>query len=197
MGADLAERRRPAGSRVFQFSSDRRELELVLPAAAAKEQLSALLDGKRVAAHFTADELVIPLTRGEHGRHLLELEYQFPERPRCGLMSLELPRLADNAWVRRCIGNFLPATSTCWRRPPASPPNMPGAGLAGSGAANRFWIRRNWRPGWRLHRIAVPDDANQYVFSAFGDIDQGSLYTAGRSWIVLVASGAALWPDCC
>ena len=30
------------------------------------------------------------------------------------------------------------------------------------------------------------------MFSAFGNIDQGSLYTAARAWIVLVASGAAL-----
>ncbi len=41
-------------------------------------------------------------------------------------------------------------------------------------------------------RAAPAGQVNEYLFSAFGNVDRCVVHTAGRSWIVLAASGAAL-----
>ena len=41
-------------------------------------------------------------------------------------------------------------------------------------------------------RASIPAETNQYLFSTFGNVGRGTLVTASRSWIVLLASGAAL-----
>jgi hypothetical protein len=41
-------------------------------------------------------------------------------------------------------------------------------------------------------RDALPEHANVYLFSAIGKVEAAELQTAGRTWIVLCASGAAL-----
>jgi hypothetical protein len=181
---------------LFQFLSSRKELELTLPAGAAQEQVSALLDGKRVAAETTGDgSLLIALPSDpEHARHLLELRYQFAQRPPRGPMILELPRLGRDVWVRRMYWQLvLPRAEHVLSAPD---------GFAGEFSWDwngYFWGRRplldqtqleSWVGG--PHRTATPADCNCYLFSSFGAIDHGKLHTAGRSWIVLLASGAAL-----
>ncbi len=41
-------------------------------------------------------------------------------------------------------------------------------------------------------RASPAGQVNEYLFSAFGNVDRCVVHTAGRSWIVLAASGAAL-----
>ena len=41
-------------------------------------------------------------------------------------------------------------------------------------------------------RKSPAGEVNEYLFSAFGNVDRCVVYTAARSWIVLVASGAVL-----
>ena len=51
------------------------------------------------------------------------------------------------------------------------------------------------RPDWHADeppRDGLPDRVNVYLFSAFGNVQQAEVRTAGRTWIVLWASGAAL-----
>ena len=41
-------------------------------------------------------------------------------------------------------------------------------------------------------RDPLPERANLYLFSTLGNVEQAEVHTAGRAWIVLWASGAAL-----
>jgi len=41
-------------------------------------------------------------------------------------------------------------------------------------------------------REALPDRVNVYLFSSLGNVEQAEVRTAGRTWIVFWASGAAL-----
>jgi hypothetical protein len=180
----------------FQFTSNRKELELFLPAGVAHDQISARLDGKRVAVQVGSDgSLTIPLAGApEQGRRLLELRYQLAERPSRGAMTLELPQLGRDAWVQRMYWQLvLPRDEHVLASP---------QGFAGEHAwawSGYFWGRQPLMDQEKLeswvgapHRDSVPADANEYLFSAFGHIQQGELYTAGRSWIVMLASGIAL-----
>ena len=104
VGADLADRFRPAGPRR-------------LPVHHQSQGTGVDDSGRRLARSNRAScstarawrsrwpptaAMSIPVSGDpEQGRHLLELRYQFPERPRRGQMSLELPRLGDNVWARR------------------------------------------------------------------------------------------------
>ena len=46
--------------------------------------------------------------------------------------------------------------------------------------------------GRRRAAAPLPERANLYLFSTLGNVQQAELHTAGRTWIVLWASGAAL-----
>jgi hypothetical protein len=181
---------------VLAFTSTRKELTLTLPAGAAPDQISIVLDGKAVTAEVAGDgSLTIPLAgdSGE-GSHLLELQYRFRGRPQRGAMSLEIPRLGRGAWMRRLYWQLiLPRDEHLLASP---------EGFAGEQAwtwNGCFWGRQpllnqsqleNW-VGLR-QPTPLPEQSNEYLFSAFGNIDHCDLYTAGRAWIVLLASGTAL-----
>ncbi len=166
-----------------------------LPAGVAPEQIGVRLDGQPAAAAVEEGVLTIPLTAGgEQGRHLLELGYQFADRPAHGAMSLELPRLRPTAWVRRMYWQLILPRNEHLVMSPSS--------FAGEYAWNwrdYVWGRRplldqaqleDWVGAPRA--AAVPAETNDYLFSTFGDVQRATLYTANRSWIVLLASGAAL-----
>ena len=75
-----------------------------LPAGVSPDQIGVRLDGKPAAAAVEEGVLTIPLADGGgQGRHLLELGYQFADRPAHGAMSLELPRLGRRPGCRRSL----------------------------------------------------------------------------------------------
>ncbi len=106
---------------VFQFTTDRQEIEVLLPAGAAVGQTVVLVDGLGVVPRLLEENrtsgataglsssagntvgqanrgtryLEIPLgDRGESRRVTVELRYHFPHpRPPRGALSLEIPRL--------------------------------------------------------------------------------------------------------
>ena len=84
---------------VFAFTSNRKDLELTMPAGV--DQVSLVLDGKTVAVPREADgRMTLPLAgSAEHDSHLLELRYQFLERPLRGPMALDMPHLGRGVWV--------------------------------------------------------------------------------------------------
>jgi len=182
---------------VFSLRSGRRELRLHVPAGANLGQMQLRLDGQRVAARTDEEgALVIPLPNGGNAnQHLLEFWSLLPQnRPRPGRVAIDLPHLGGDLWVHRLYWQLvLPQNEHVLTAP---------GGLI---SENRWtwggylWRRRPLLDQQELEawvgapsRTPVPEGTNQYLFSSLGGVERCELRTAGRTWIVLIASGAAL-----
>ena len=182
---------------VFQFAADRKELEIVLPVGVAAAQAAVLVDGRRVEPQTLAERRIsIPLgERRNGGRCTVELQYHFSQpRTPCGAMDFAFPRIQPDVWMRRMYWQLiLPANEHLL----ASPEGFSGESV---------W---RWRV-WHLDRTPsvdqtqletwsgaspsnrLPNGANVYLFSAIGNVKEASVQTAGRTWLVLWASGGVL-----
>jgi hypothetical protein len=182
---------------VFQIVTRRKEVQATLPTGAAVRQVSVLLDGQKVEYGLLADDrLSIPLsTEGEQRRYVLEMRYYFPDaRAPRGALSLEFPRLGSDVWTRRLYWQLV--------LPPNEHVIVKPAGFNSEhfwGWHGYFWGRQPLLDQAQLESWvgvapsgALPESSSVYLFSTLGNVDRGELRTAGRSWIVLFASGAAL-----
>jgi len=182
---------------VFRFSSTRPTIRLLLPAGAAREKVALSLDGQALEPRRQgATALEIPLSPGAAERfHVLEVRYYLPRSRRgAGPLELELPRLDGSAAAGRVYWQLvLPANEHVISSPPGWASELTW------GWCGYFWGRR---PVWEqedleswsgaAHRMPVPAETNRYLYSTLGTPGTCRLRTASRSWIVLVASGAAL-----
>jgi hypothetical protein len=180
---------------VYQFTSSRSALEVGLPDGAAADTI--LLDGRVVESRAVGEgRVVVPLAGGgNRHRFVLELRYHFPEaRPPRGDMDLEFPRLGADVWVRRLYWQLiLPANEHLIGDPD---------GFMGEcvwGWRGYFWGRQplldqSQLESWSgaANGAALPERANLYLFSSLGKVGQAEVRTAGRTWLVLWASGVAL-----
>jgi len=181
---------------VFQFTTNRSELEVSLPTDAAAQAV-ALVDGHLVEPRSLGDNrLSIPLTgHSSHRRFVVELRYHFAgPRPPRGAIGMEFPRLNPEAWMRRMYWQLiLPANEHLVGNPD---------GFTGEFVwewDDWFWGRAPLLDQVQLEswtgaapRDALPDRVNIYLFSGLGNVTRAEVRTAGRTGIVLWASGAAL-----
>jgi hypothetical protein len=183
---------------VFQFVTSRKELEITMPAGVAMQQVSMTLDGERVECRPLADNRwMLPLsTDGEPSRYVLEMRYHFPEAESFrGRQDIEFPRLGTDIWLRRVYWQLV--------LPPNEHVVVGPNGFTGEyrwGWHGYFWGRQSlldqsqleaWSGG-SASRSQLPEGCSVYLFSTLGNSNRAQLYIAGRSWIVLWASGAAL-----
>jgi hypothetical protein len=122
-------------------------------------------------------------------------------------MSLELPRLGREVWVRRMYWQLvLPAHEHLT----GGPSGFTGEFRWGwngyywgrqpllSQAQLESWVGLARRPGPPARDVEIETtsraagNVNGYLFSAYGHVEGCELRTAGRTWIVLAASAAAL-----
>jgi len=185
------------GRAVFQLNTNRKSLGVLLPAGALADQAIVLVNGTIVDGRTTENnQLTIPLVGdGRQRRFVVELRYHFSEpRPPRGALSLEFPRLIPDAWIEQMYWQLiLPDNEHLIANP---------AGFTREFAwkwNNYFWRRHalldqtqleSWA-GTTPHALP-PKRANGYLFSTLGRIERAEVRTAGRTWIVLWASGAAL-----
>ena len=181
---------------VFQFNSDQSQVEVSLPLGADPNTVSISLDGQPVEAESTSPgPLVIGLPQEAKSRpRRLEVSYQFRPRKRDpGLMSIDLPTLGEETWVRR----------TYWQ---LVLPNAEHVIVCPDGLIPEY----KW--GWRgafLGRIMLEQPhlealigipaqppvntaTSRYLFSNQGPIQDCVLRTGSRTSIVAVASLTAL-----
>ncbi|MEN6497321.1 MAG: hypothetical protein ABFD16_23740 [Thermoguttaceae bacterium] len=182
---------------VFRFTSDQKELELQLPRDVELSGVELSLDRRRVQAKITtAGSLVIPLPDASRSSpHVLEANYHFPERPtEVSRWTMQLPRLGRNVWVRRLYWQLvLPQQIHLIAAPDGFTPEFTW------GWTGAFWGRNPLLEQTQLeswvgapHLTAVPNATSRYLFSTLGPVEQCELRVAGRSLIVLGASGIAL-----
>ncbi len=182
---------------VFNFTTDLDELEIVLPPEADAQRAAVLVDGCRVEPKILGDgRLSIPLGGGgESRRATIELRYHFSTpRPPRGAIEFEFPRLIPKAWMQRVYWQLiLPANEHLT----AAPEGFTGEFLWTWDGW--FWGRNPVLDQSQLEtwvgaapRDGLPDRANLYLFSSLGNVEEAEVCTAGRTWIVLWASGAAL-----
>jgi len=192
------------GRRFANYAIDGQRIIMLLdqpapntPADAPTGQMSPTTDDDALAQSADSSSTVSPAATSEASArgHRLEVSYHFPDVTTAEVSpELELPRLGDNAWVRRMYwqvilpsnrhvllepAGFIDETpwqfsSFLWRRQPV----MEQRELeAWSGAA---------------HRAPASRATNRYLFSTAGHPEQVELRIASRATIVLIASGLAL-----
>jgi len=182
---------------VFVFTSDRDQIGLVIPTGADVNATQVLLDGVPLAARVDeTGRLVIPLSNGTGPRRRrLEVHTRFPSEPRRpGRMSIELAHLEPDVWTRRVYWQLvLPKNEHVVAIP---------EGFTGEfrwAWDEYFWGRKPLLEQPQLEswvgtsaEAPVAKSANRYLFSGVGEVEQCTLRTAGRTFIVLGASGIAL-----
>lgn len=182
---------------VFQFTSTQENLELAIPTGVKVGDIELMLDGRTVSGHATpSGQILVPLgsPSAAQPRHL-EIRYHFLRvRPGWGTLSVELPRLGQDAWVRRMYWQLiLPSTEHVMVVPSGFTAEYRW-GWNGLAWARRAVLDQTALESWSGAQAGMdpPVGANCYLFSSLGTVGRCELQTATRSLIVLTASGMAL-----
>jgi hypothetical protein len=180
---------------VFRVASAERELQVALPAGVAQGSVVLSVDGESLTPQVAGPGLVSFALASTTREHVVDLRYHFSSpQPTRGLLILELPRIGHQAWIRRLYWQLvLPRNEHVLATP---------AGFTRECVWSWnefFWGRRplleqpeleTWAGA--AHETPAPEDANRYLFSAMGRVENCTLRTAARTTIVLLASGVAL-----
>ena len=182
---------------VFRFTSNERELEIIVPPAAGGGEM-VLLDDHPVRLETTADgRTVVPLPDDPTPRErVLEVRFQFARsRPERGAMALEIPRLGDGVWVQRMYWQLVfPLDEHMVGTPAGFTPEFRW-GWTGTSWGRVALLQQpaleQWVGAPRLDE--VPLRTNRYLFSSSMEpTGPFELRTVARASVVLWASGAAL-----
>lgn len=182
---------------VFRFTSNQKELEFILPPGADVSTLELWLDREPLRLPATAEgRVVIPLSGNDGLRpHLIDARYHFPAaRSDMGRISIQFPRLGRDAWVRRMYWQLVvPANEHLVVEPAEFTPEWVW-GWHGLYWGRRPLLSQSQLEDWcgAAHVRPLPPDVNCYLFSSLGTIERSEALTAGRTLIVLWASGLAM-----
>lgn len=182
---------------LMRFTTDRDEVELILPKEADLSQVNLYLDGQPLLPKATTGNrwlLAMPESVAQRHR-LLEVRYHSPTAEVShGTLAVQFPRLGAQTWIRRLY----------WRvtLPPAEHILAVSPGFVREfhwGWNGVFWGRKPLLGQAELdawigasYSPETSEGANTYLFSTLGNVTGCEIRVASRAWIVLGASGAAL-----
>ena len=178
----------------YQLTSNRKEIEVVLPAGAATDEANVMVDGQHVDGRMIGEKRMLVRLPGHRPDRMwtIELQYHFPgPRPR-GAMTLEFPHIGPDVWVRQMFWQLvLPGNEHLI----ASPDGFTGECVwdwQGFYWGRQPLLDQSQLEQWSgaVPRDSLPERDNVYLFSTLGDLHQAEIHTASRAWIVLWASGA-------
>ncbi len=181
---------------VLRFTSDQRELSLVVPTGIDPGKVEAWLDGQRVFGTPAGPALTVGLPETfSQGSHWLEAAYRFPAgQAGRGWLALELPHLGRDVWVRRLYWQLvLPRNEHVIASPAGMLPEFTwgwNGSFFGRNPSFEQPMLEVWSGG--QHRTPVPFAASRYVYSSLHPVERCELRTANRTLIVLLASGMVL-----
>jgi hypothetical protein len=181
---------------VLRFTSDQRELNLVVPTGVDPGKVELWLDHRRVEGTPVGGKLVIGLPEGfSRGPHRLEAAYRFPAGSAVrGSLSLDLPHLGRDVWVRRLYWQLvLPRNEHVIVSPAGMVPEFTWGWNGNFFGRNPFFeqpMLEVWSGG--PHRTPVPLATSRYLYSSLHPVEHCELRTANRTLIVLLASTVAL-----
>jgi hypothetical protein len=181
---------------VWRFTSDQRELGLVLPAGVDAGRVELWLDRQRVEGTAVGGRLTVAIPGVfSQGSHWLEAAYRLPAGPVArGLLSLDLPHLGRDVWVRRLYWQLvLPRNEHVISTPAGMLPEFTwgwNGSFFGRNPSFEQPMLEVWSGGQR--RTPVPSATSRYVYSSLHSVEHGELRTANRTLIVLLASLAVL-----
>jgi len=184
---------------VWKLTSQRRELRIELPPQVqpASADVHLLIDGRVRADHRVEEGRTVSLSLSpdDLGRPLvLEMWYTFPQRPPIGRLRLVAPQVLASHGPSRSFWQIVtPFHEHLWS-------------LDGEWAAEVEWVRWGeflWRRAWPTQasleqwvgassQAHLPRGVHAYTFSSIGAPGVLELSTVRRSWLIALASGAAL-----
>jgi hypothetical protein len=181
---------------VLRFLSDQRELSLVVPAGVDPGKVEVWLDRRRVEGTPDGGKLTIGLPESfSQGSHWLDAAYRFPASQAArGSLSLDLPHLGRDVWVRRLYWQLvLPRNEHVIASPAGMLPEFTW-GWNGSFFGRQPSFEQPMLEVWSggQHRTPVPSATSRYVYSSLHVVERCDLRTANRTLIVLFASGMVL-----
>ena|GEM_PF-641483 len=180
---------------IYRLSGSRREFAIRLPEGANAEEVAVWVNGQPAPIQVeSGGRLVVALPPATE-EWVVELAYHFEEfRPPRGLLQVGFPQPEPLVWMERCYWmGHLPRDEHLLLNPRGFVPEYQWRWNGWS------WGRvPRWTPAdlevWAGARPAGlnPEGLNTYLFSTIGRLETASIYTVGRSVLVLTASLAAL-----
>jgi hypothetical protein len=197
---------------VFRFTTSEPSLRLSLPQGAELASLELELDGRRVSADLglqpDSRELVVPLPGAIPGQRVLELRYQFAQRPPRGTLTLEAPQIRPGGWLHRLYWQvMLPASehvmgappnfareyrwvwsNLFWHRQPSLGERELESWIGVAPSVDTSRLSGETEEQFALRKQAQAKSANRYLFSTVGAAEPLEIYTLSRTRLVLLAS---------
>jgi hypothetical protein len=194
---------------VYRFRTNDEEVRLRLPSGVAPERAAYWLDGRPTAVRGDADDasiVAVELSRESAGAtHVFEIAYSVANSSSGGReRAVDAPVWLDEAQTLKTVWQLaLPEREYVLSDPAGMTPEFTWGWRplvrSGDRSFGFQWGRQPSLDERRLAResgavqdMSLPERTNQYVYTTLGAPDRLSVAAAGRSLILLVASGAAL-----
>ncbi len=180
---------------VYRLRGRNREFTVRLPEGANTEEVAVWVNGRPARFQLEAEgRLLVPLPP-ESPEWVVELRYHFREfRPPRGWLEVAFPEPEPSVWMDQCYWLcHLPRDEHLIINPTGLVPEYRWGWNGWSWARVPRWTHADLE-AWIGASPAglVPEGLNTYLFSTIGALHPTSLYTTGRSVLVLTASLAAL-----
>lgn len=170
-------------------------LVVLLPGGVERDEVTAAVDGAQTAADLGDDGTLRVPVRADGKEHIVELSCFRPRETRAGQVErFELPRLLHSNRPPRFLWQLVtPRDEHLVLLPRELIPELQWKWSGG------VWERRGTWGQSQLERWAgataqedLPQETNQYLFSAVGGVEVVEIRLAPRVWLLSVASTAAL-----